>query len=234
MKKLFTRVAILISVCCAFSFNAVATTHTVGVGVAGNNFSPATMTFCLGDTVFFVWSSGFHSVDFTSPDEPVSGNLTAVGDTFKYVPLTAGVYNYECGVHGPMMSGMFTVNDVPVVNLGPDTIQCAGTVILDAGNAGSTYLWSDASTTQTITVSASGTYSVVVTNGCGNSSDTINVTINPGVIINLGPDTVTCVASIMLDAQNAGPNYMWSTGATAQTITVTTSGTYYVNVTDGN
>jgi hypothetical protein len=72
-----------------------------------------------------------------------------------------------------------TVNPIPAVNLGSDITQCGGTVVLDAQNSGSAYLWSDASTNQTLTVSASGTYSVVVTdaNGCS-GSDGINITIN--------------------------------------------------------
>jgi hypothetical protein len=67
----------------------------------------------------------------------------------------------------------------PVVNLGTDTIKCGGTVLLDAGNAGGSYLWNNAALTQTLLATISGVYSVRVTNvsGCY-SSDTINVTIH--------------------------------------------------------
>src|ERR1051326_5878932 len=51
-----------------------------------------------------------------------------------------------------------TVKPSPSLNLGPDVTQCLGTVPLDAGNPGSAYVWSTAATTQTITVSSSGTY----------------------------------------------------------------------------
>jgi len=80
-------------------------------------------------------------------------------------------------------SGNDTINVIlnanPVVNLGSDTIQCGGTIMLDAGNSGSSFLWNDASTSQTNTASASGQYIVTVTdaNNC-TASDTINVTIN--------------------------------------------------------
>jgi len=56
----------------------------------------------------------------------------------------------------------------PTVSLGPDTATCPGTsIILDAGNAGDTFLWSNGDTTQTISISDSGTYSVTVTNSDG-------------------------------------------------------------------
>ena len=47
----------------------------------------------------------------------------------------------------------------PVVNLGQPIVQCGGTVTLDAGNSGSTYLWSNNSTSEFLQVDTSGTYS---------------------------------------------------------------------------
>jgi hypothetical protein len=88
-----------------------------------------------------------------------------------------------------------TVNSLPLVSLGQDLIQCGGTALLDAGNMGSTFLWNNASTTQTITVSASGTYIVVVTdvNGC-NGSDTAVVTINSNPSVSAAASSsVVCV-----------------------------------------
>lgn len=89
---------------------------------------------------------------------------------------------------------MITVNPLPAVALGTDITQCEGTATLDAGNAGSTFLWSNAETTQAITVSASGMYSVMVTDAATScvGKDTINVTINsnPTVSLALVMDTV--------------------------------------------
>jgi hypothetical protein len=114
-------------------------------------------------------------------------------------------------------------------------MQCSGTVTLDAGNAGMNYLWSNGATTQTITVSASGTYSVTVTNPTTmcTGTDAAVITINPKPVVSFGPDQVLCAGNTaILDAGNAGTNYLWSTGATTQTISVTTSGSYWVVVTN--
>ncbi|MEM6263240.1 MAG: PKD domain-containing protein [Bacteroidota bacterium] len=52
-------------------------------------------------------------------------------------------------------------------------------------------------------------------------------------IVNLGPDTASC-GPITLDAGNPGANsYLWSTNATTQTLQVSQSGIYWVDVTDG-
>ncbi len=127
----------------------------------------------------------------------------------------------------------------PVVNLGNDTAFCAGNYLnLDAGNAGSTYLWSTGATIQSIDVTTSGTYSVAVTNAAGcTGRDTITVTVNPVPVVALGPDVSICSGnSLTLDAGTQGPNatYLWSTGATSQTLSVATAGSYSVTVTNGS
>jgi gliding motility-associated-like protein len=54
------------------------------------------------------------------------------------------------------------------------------------------------------------------------------------VYVSLGPDTVNLCdlgGSYVLNAQNPGSSYLWSTGATTQTIIVTSPGNYSVTVT---
>ncbi|MDQ2180898.1 hypothetical protein, partial [Marinifilum sp. D714] len=96
-----------------------------------------------------------------------------------------------------------TVHPNPVVDLGLDQETCAGgTITLDAGNPGSSYLWSNGATTQSVTVNASGNYSVVVTdaNGCS-ATDDVNVTVHPNPVVDLGLDQETCAGgTITLDA----------------------------------
>ncbi|HEU4718158.1 MAG TPA: T9SS type A sorting domain-containing protein, partial [Bacteroidia bacterium] len=103
-------------------------------------------------------------------------------------------------------SVMVTINALPVVSLGADTMVCGTSLTLDAQNAGSTYLWNDNSTNQVLAVSSNGTYYVDVTdaNGCS-GSDTIAVTINtpPAVMLSIPTDsTCTNLAAFALSGES--------------------------------
>lgn len=81
---------------------------------------------------------------------------------------------------GTIDMGAYEFQSTDFVNLGADTAICLGTSLaVDAQNVGSTYVWNDNSTNQTLDVTTAGTYSVIVTdaNGCV-GKDTIVVTEN--------------------------------------------------------
>ncbi len=87
----------------------------------------------------------------------------------------------SCGSSNPTTMQVM-VFETPLVNLGNDTTIFEGqSLILDAGNAGSQYLWSTGDTTQTIVVSVSGDYSVAVENFCGEDTDSIFVDVIVGI-----------------------------------------------------
>ncbi|RYF62519.1 MAG: hypothetical protein EOO39_30155, partial [Cytophagaceae bacterium] len=115
----------------------------------------------------------------------------------------------------------------PVNNLPGTTNLCAGeTATLNAGNTGSTFLWTPGgATTQTINVTTGGNRTVAIKsiNGCTINSAT-NVIIRPLPVAALGNDTSICDGdAITLNAGNPGYAYDWNTGATAQTITASDS-----------
>ena len=127
-----------------------------------------------------------------------------------------------------------TVSSPPIVNLGNDTSFCqGGYVVLNAAYPGSTYLWNTGATSQQINVSTSGNYWVKVSIGSCESIDTITINVIPNPVIHLGNDTNLCIGSVLtLNAGNAGSTYSWNTGATTQQINVTTTGNYWVKVTN--
>ncbi len=127
-----------------------------------------------------------------------------------------------------------TVLPYPTVDLGTDISLCAASATLDAGNAGMTYSWSTGESTRTINATASGSYSVVVSNRNCTASDVINVTLTPSFTVDLGADinTTLCTGSVTLDAGVSGMTYVWNTGEITQTINVSATGTYSVDVTN--
>ena len=122
---------------------------------------------------------------------------------------------------------------------GPLTF-CPGANITLTANSGSAYLWNPGGqTTRSITVSNSGSYTVKVTNSSGTS-----VVSSPVVVSNNGTGTTPTItssgpisfcpgANVTLSSSNAS-SYLWSTGATTQSIIVTISGSYKVTTTNGN
>ncbi len=85
--------------------------------------------------------------------------------------------------------------------------------------------------------SAPGDYEVCVwTDFAGDSDESndmlcVTLTSLATPSVDLGPNTTVCDL-VTLDAENTGSTYLWSTGATTQTIDVTESGTYSVTVTN--
>jgi len=151
---------------------------------------------------------------------------------------TAGTYSVAVTLpSGCSGSDAITITPgiVPVNVLPATTNLCSGeTATLNAGNAGSTFSWTPGSaTTQTINVTAAGTYTAQIKsmNGCVISSST-NVVIRPLPVPSLGSDTAICRGdAITLDAANPGYSYDWSTGATTQAVSAADSGTYTVTIT---
>lgn len=155
--------------------------------------------------------------------------------TTYYVSSTVAGNSYSCeSARVPVIA---TVKANPVVNLGNDTALCAGaSFVLNAGNPGAAYLWSNNSAAQTLNVSAAGTYYVQVTatNGC-KGSDTLKVVAGITPKNNLPPTIDLCdEASVTLDAGNAGSSFKWNNAATTQTISVDKGGTYDVLITSSD
>jgi len=102
------------------------------------------------------------------------------------------------------------------------------------------YLWNDGATTQDRTGLAAGTYTVTGTDA-GNCTATLSTTISePSSSINVSMSTTDesngngSDGTATANPSGGTPAYtfLWSTGATTQTITGLTAGTYTVTVTD--
>lgn len=99
------------------------------------------------------------------------------------------------------------------------------------------YRWSNGSTTKSIFVKQSGTYSATVTddNGCTSTTNAISVTVNakPTPRISTTKGSLCENDTVVLDA-GAFPEYKWSTGDTTRRIVVSQPGDYTVTVVGTN
>lgn len=210
---------------CTASDTIVVSTIAAPVVALGND-----TTLCDGSILTLDATATASNVTYLWSDGSTNPTLTV---------STAG--NYQ--VTASSSNGCATNSDItvayqaiPMPNLGNDTTLCQGEVItLDATTSPTGFInWNDGSGDPTITVSNSGTYSVSVSTSIG-CTGTDSVTINySNVNVDFGADTLDLINAnpLTLDAGNAGATYLWNTGETTQTISVNTTGTFDVTVTD--
>ncbi len=230
----------------SFLWNTGATSQTISVNTSGTFWVTVTNGTCVGtDTIIIsiqntfavnlgndtiICSGQSMLLDAGNPGQTYLWNTNATTQTI--VAGTSGIYwvtvgNGNCSVTDSIS---ITIGTSGSLNLGNDTTICNGqSVTLDAGNAGSTYLWSTNATTQSISVNAAGNYSVVVTNVCANQNDNITISIASSPVPALGNDTTYCSNfNLQLNAANSGATYLWNNNTNQQTLNVNAAGTYWV------
>jgi gliding motility-associated-like protein len=171
---------------------------------------------------------------------PNATYLWSTGDTTASITVsTSGSYWLQVKQDTCIASDTINVtfvNTPAAFNLGIDTAYCTNfTRTLSINTPNVSYRWSTGATTSGITVSAPGLYWGQDSNMCGIKRDSIVLTQNAPPIVNLGNDTTLCVgASLILNDTSTNATFLWSTNATTSSINVTTSGAYWLQVTQRN
>lgn len=192
------------------------------------------LTFCTGS-----------SVNLTSSE--ASGNTWSTGATGNSINVTtSGTYSVTYtdinGCSASSAGTVITVNNnptAPTITPSGATTFCDGGSVNLTSSQGSGNTWSTTETTQQISVTTSGNYTVTYTNanGCSTTSTPVGVTVNPvptaPTVTPSGATTFCAGGDVTLTSSEASGN-TWSTGATTNSINVTNSGSYTVTYTDGN
>ena len=116
---------------------------------------------------------------------------------------------------------------------------CQGTTTTLTAPTAASYAWNNGATTQAISVSSGGNYTVTVTSASGcvsNPSAPLALAVNQPPVVNVvmsGPTTFCQGGSVSLTA-SGGISYLWNDGSNAATNTISTSGTYFPICTDMN
>lgn len=209
--------------------------------------SPPSPQICAGGTVTITFSGAdyYHWSPQTGLSNPNGPDSTSVDATLNFT-TTYTVTGYT--LEGCSATGTVTVvvNSIPVPLITPSgpTEFCDGGSVTLTASGGNSYLWSDNSTNQSITVNTGGTYTVTVWEANCSASVSQAVTVHPlpsAVISPAGPVLICSNNPATLTA-TSGPGYTYQwymnnnilTGETNQTLTVTDTGFYSVIVTDGN
>lgn len=193
------------------------------------DYPVANASGCDGETILLDAGTGFTAYQWSNGSTNQTAGVTTEGNYSVTVTNDVGCKAID--------SVAVTVNPLPVANLGADASFCSNeTFTLDAGAGFIGYLWSDSSQGQTFTATTAGTYGVIVedANGCL-GLDEITLTTLAAPTPDLGADQAFCDGqTATLDAGAGFETYAWSTGATSQTIQISTVGLYSVVVTDLN
>ena len=206
------------------------------------NANPVTPTITAGGPTTFCDGG---SVTLTSSEG--SGNLWSSGETTQMISATtSGSYTVTYmdgnGCYATSAPIAVTVNGnptAPVITPGGPTTFCSGGSVALTSSEATGNEWSTTETSQTINVSASGSYTVTYTdgNGCSATSAPTVVSVNAlpsaPVVTTVGPTTFCDGGSLDLTSSYLSDN-VWSTTETTGSISVSTSGSYTVTYTDGN
>jgi hypothetical protein len=150
-------------------------------------------------------------------------NLTITVNPLPSAPTSGGNQNQTVCLPAPIPTLTATANVPP-----------GHTVVwYDAATGGNTVSNPTLSTTGTVTYYAASRHTA---SGCESTARTAVtltiITVSQASVSAGGPTTFCQGGSVTLTANN-GTSYNWSTGATTQSITVSTSGSYSVTVTTG-
>jgi len=239
--------------------NIIITVNSCGCTAPTIDAQPVNKTICVGgNTTFNVTASGTANgyqwqVNTGSGFTNVSNGGVYSGATTNTLTITGGTltmnnYTYKCIVTEavgtcPSTTSIVTliINSVtPEAGVSPGDITCSNPTRQLSASGGGSYSWSggsitSGSNTATPTINAVGTYVVTVTNNGCSGVDNVIVGSNttPPTVTLTEPTILTCTNTSTTLTAGGGGTYNWSNSlGTNATLTITTSGTYSVTVTD--
>ncbi len=212
------------------SFNSPITcsTNSATISVTNNNCSnPCTVTLNAGAHTSYLWSTGAVTSTVTK---------TSVGTQTYTVTVT----DNGCQTSTSTTATISASTATATISAGGATTFCNGGSVVLTATSNSTitsYLWSTGAVTSTITVGTVGinTYTVTVqTNNGSATSAGQSVTVYALPTANISPSNPVYTCTTATLTASGGSTFLWSTGATASSITGSPSNTYTVTVTDSH
>ncbi|MFI5148449.1 MAG: gliding motility-associated C-terminal domain-containing protein [Bacteroidia bacterium] len=187
------------------TLNDTVTIANVGNPPVATVLASGPLTFCQGSSVTLHASGG--TTYSWSNGSTLDSIVVAASGTF-----TVTVTN-SCGTSSAVTT--VTVNPLPVAVLTGASKVCQGDSILLTASGGTSYTWSTGSNSASIYVTAGGTYSVIVTNGCGTATAQTTVTLN-SVTSHFTADSTTGYAPFNVNFTSNGSanaiTWTWSFG----------------------
>lgn len=218
----------------AVAVNSVYTFYSEAAGCANYPRTPITLTvapsptiilsispppICSGD-VFNIWTSGTAATyTWSNGSNSVTLSVTLNVTTTFTVSGT--------GLNGCISQRTITATILPLPTLsivGPSSLCSGNSAVLSASGTATSYTWSTGSNSNSITVTPVSNSVYTVTgkdgNNCQNSSSH-SVTVLPLPTVSILSKTVICKGEQVVLTGSGAVSYSWSTGQTANSISVT-------------
>ncbi len=193
---------------------------------------------CGGDTVLIGASGAFTNYTFSSGGTVVQSGMDSTysfiaSTTTSYEIISAGVCTYVDTVSVTVASF-----PDPQLTATPQMVCNGDSAFLIVANGFNNVVWSTGQVAQFIYVNSPGSYSVEVTdvNNCS-SSDTVQIDFFPALNASIvgNPASPYCDGdTVVFGTANPWVSYNWTTGDSTPTVTLTSSLSLGVEVTDTN
>jgi len=179
------------------------TTPQLNAPLAQPVFIAGSTVVCAGNTETYTVTD-FPGINHTWSDLPVGATYSGIFGNpsvdVNWGSVPPGIYTitvtpYDgCGNAGPPQSiDVQVVDNGPLPTIAGPVSMCQGETIVLTSSAPNGNTWSTGETTQSISVTSPGTYSVSVTGSCGAQTTSLTVNQNPGPnITDILVDDVTC------------------------------------------
>ena len=202
-----------------------------GCNITGNVI-PGPFTLCTGQTITLTAVGGFAAYNWSNGD-----------NTQSTIISTPGLYNVMvtdgggCTGISPSVEVVVNPDETPTVTAAGDLVFCDGGSVTLTSTPAASYSWSSGETTQSITVSTSGTYTVSIQGLCAafvSDPQIVDVLAAPVAVAYddsaISPNSITLTATgndiSWYDSQTGGT--LLGTGPSYTTPVLTTTTTYWV------
>jgi hypothetical protein len=208
---------------------------TVTEGLGGAYPSPAFSPRCWNGTIYYSSNSSASGQSYlwSNGDTTQTTSITQAGSYYAVVTSSDGCVDTT----DTFAASVFAAPDTTVSSSGSLDFCSDEDVTLTAAS-GQSYLWSTGDTTQSITVHQAGSYSAMITtsDGCSEMTATYTTTVfaDADTSVSVSGSLDFCSYDDVTLTAAPGQSYLWSNGATTQSITVNQAGSYYAVVTTSN
>ena len=179
-----------------------------------------------GTATNYIWNNGQAGTQLNITTQGFSGTNTY---TVTGVNTTTGCQAQD--------AVQLTVNALPATQAGLDLSICAGDSIQLNASGALSYTWNNNAVNGSYITPLSGTQLFAVTGtsaaGCS-ANDTLQVVVNALPLVTLAAQFSACANNLPIAVNSLASNvsFAWNTGAQTSGVSVSSAGTYTVNVTD--